>query len=200
MCVAKGDRVKIDYLKLEHVYEMRNWGKHEDELYKDYNFPKLTYTEVNQWFRSKTNIRNKKNYCIKNIDGKVIGYIILRKINRLLKKGVLGIVIDPNYVNKGYGTEAINIFLKYVFYDFKINKIILQVAKFNKRAIKCYEKCGFKKEKEYEEKFEDQDIDIFGDDKYKNVRDSFNIRSGKLYVKYYEMIISKKHYSQRHCG
>ena len=38
------------------------------------------------------------------------------------------------------------ILIRFIFEQMNINKIKLNVYEFNKRAIRCYEKCGFKKE------------------------------------------------------
>lgn len=58
----------------------------------------------------------------------------------------LGITIgDKKYWNQGYGTEALKVFLNYLFNKIKVNKIMLDTALFNQRAQRCFEKCGFKK-------------------------------------------------------
>lgn len=46
---------------------------------------------------------------------------------------------------KWYGTEAMNLFLKYSFKILWLNKVKLHVYANNPRAIKSYEKCGFQK-------------------------------------------------------
>lgn len=59
----------------------------------------------------------------------------------------VGIFIgDKNYWNKGYGTDAMRILIRFIFEQMNINKIKLNVYEFNPRAVRCYEKCGFKKE------------------------------------------------------
>ena len=51
---------------------------------------------------------------------------------------------DPESRGKGYGTEAINLMLEYGFGLLNLENILLTVASYNTRAIRCYEKCGFK--------------------------------------------------------
>lgn len=59
----------------------------------------------------------------------------------------VGIFIGlKKFQNKGYGTDAMNILIDFIFKEMNINKIKLDVYEFNNKAIKCYEKCGFKKE------------------------------------------------------
>ena len=57
--------------------------------------------------------------------------------------GELGISINQAMQNKHYGTEAIKRMLEYAFYDLKLTGMSLYVFKTNKRAIKCYQNCGF---------------------------------------------------------
>lgn len=76
-----------------------------------------------------------------------IGSIDIMNINWVARIGTLGIVIPhKNSHNKGIGTEAINLLLKYSFERANLNKIQLDVSEFNLGGIRCYEKCGFVRE------------------------------------------------------
>ena len=76
----------------------------------------------------------------------LIGTISL-KIDWKNKNAELGIAIwNKDFWNRGYGTDAIRVLLKYAFLELGLHKVWLRVFEFNSRAIKCYEKAGFKKE------------------------------------------------------
>ena len=78
-------------------------------------------------------------------EDKLIGSISLNGIDHISRTATLGIFIgDRDYRSKGYGTEAIKLLLDYGFSYLNLNNIDLHVFSFNERAIKCYEKCGFK--------------------------------------------------------
>lgn len=47
---------------------------------------------------------------------------------------------------KGYGTEAMKLLISYIFEQMNMNRVKLYVFSFNERAIKSYEKTGFKVE------------------------------------------------------
>jgi [ribosomal protein S5]-alanine N-acetyltransferase len=47
---------------------------------------------------------------------------------------------------QGYGTEATRLMAHYAFATLNLNRVWLQVLEYNERAIRCYEKVGFKKE------------------------------------------------------
>ena len=78
-------------------------------------------------------------------DNKMIGTVSLEKINWHNRTATLGIFIgDKDFRNKGYGTEAIKLILEYGFKYLNLYNIKLDLMEFNARALKCYEKCGFK--------------------------------------------------------
>ena len=75
----------------------------------------------------------------------MIGTVSLEKINWHNRTATLGIFIgDKDFRNKGYGTEAIKLILEYGFKYLNLYNIKLDLMEFNARALKCYEKCGFK--------------------------------------------------------
>lgn len=51
---------------------------------------------------------------------------------------------DKNFWGKGYGTEAMKLILDYSFLEMNLHRISLRVFSFNNKAIKLYEKMGFK--------------------------------------------------------
>lgn len=53
-------------------------------------------------------------------------------------------IFEPTYYSKGIGTEVTKHMIKYGFEELKLHRIDLKVLNYNTRAIKCYEKCGFK--------------------------------------------------------
>lgn len=78
-------------------------------------------------------------------DNKMVGTVGLHEVNWINRNATLGIFIgDKEYRDKGYGTEAIRLILEYGFKYMNLHSIKLDAMKFNSRALKCYEKCGFK--------------------------------------------------------
>ena len=53
---------------------------------------------------------------------------------------------DKDYWGKGYGSDALKVLIRFIFEEVNIYKIKLNVFSFNKRAISCYKKLGFKEE------------------------------------------------------
>ena len=81
------------------------------------------------------------------VGGKLIGGVGIHRINWTSRNGYLGIAIfDKSFWNKGIGTEATMLMIKYAFEYLNLHKILLEVYEYNKRAIRVYEKLGFKRE------------------------------------------------------
>ncbi len=78
---------------------------------------------------------------------KYIGAIGLHRINWICRHAELGMVIgDKNYWSRGYGADAVRVLLRLAFEKLSLHRVQLHVFKFNERAIRCYEKCGFRPE------------------------------------------------------
>lgn len=76
----------------------------------------------------------------------VIGGLGLMDIDQAHGTAELGIVIgDKGYWGKGYGTEAMRLLAAYGFDYLNLGNIMLKVYSYNARAIKAYEKVGFKR-------------------------------------------------------
>lgn len=52
-------------------------------------------------------------------------------------------IFDENLYSLGLGTNVTNKIVEFAFNNLKLKSVALVVLEFNKRAIKCYEKCGF---------------------------------------------------------
>lgn len=93
------------------------------------------------------------------IDGRPVGYIVACDLYayRTLCKETKGLftqeppgtfcmdlfIGDETDLDKGYGTEIVSAFIDYIFKHFDANRILIDPATSNKRAIHCYEKAGF---------------------------------------------------------
>lgn len=76
----------------------------------------------------------------------IVGHIQLLGIDLVNMSACIGRVLvgDKNHRNKGIGMEMINGILDIAFQTLKLHRVYLGVFDFNKSAIACYEKAGFK--------------------------------------------------------
>jgi len=84
---------------------------------------------------------------------KAIGNCGLHELDSVHRRATMGIFIgEKTFWNQGIGTEATILLLDYAFNILNLNSINLDVYGYNKRAVQCYEKVGFKyagKKREY---------------------------------------------------
>lgn len=96
---------------------------------------------------SRAGARTSKVFAIEVGDGRRIGHVGLVSISWRKNEAELVVAIDDAASRgKGYGTEAVSLALEYGFTRTKLSRIYLRVLKDNERAIRCFEKCGFRKE------------------------------------------------------
>ena len=78
---------------------------------------------------------------------KLIGTCQLHSISAVHRHAELQIRIgDVKQRGHGYGTDAVQLLLKFGFDDLNLHRIFLHVFADNKAAVRTYEKCGFKRE------------------------------------------------------
>ena len=141
-----------------------------------------TFEDEEKWFEGLSAKNDQYSFAIETLaDNKYIGGCGINSIDWKNSVAVIGIFIgDKEYLGKGYGTDAMNLLISFIFEQMNLNKIKLQVLSYNERAIKCYEKCGFTKEGVLRE-------EIFRDGKYHD-----NIIMGFLKAEYFKRINSVK--------
>lgn len=75
----------------------------------------------------------------------LIGRCLLFDIDAVNRKAMLGIVIgEKAYWSRGYGVEATRLLVDYGFNLLNLNSIMLGTFSFNKRALNCFRRAGFK--------------------------------------------------------
>ena len=86
-------------------------------------------------------------YLILNEKQVPIGTVGYRDVNLPARSAVLFIVIgESDYWNRGYGTDALKVLIDYLFYQWNFHRLSLDLWDGNLRALKAYEKLGFKVE------------------------------------------------------
>lgn len=184
--------LRFEKLKLSHVRKMKDWKKHENSLLVDYNFDFKTEKGFKIFYLAKTMSPLDKYYAI-IYDDRVIGYLGLKQINYFTRSSVLGLVLDPAIIDKGYGTLALCEFLKIYFGKLRMKKMILEVAAYNPRAKHVYEKMGFKEEGFYLDLYPNKTIFTY-DPYYISYKDAFVIKDDTVYNYVYRMILEKREF------
>ncbi len=194
MQLVRGNKTCIKKLKRQDVDLMQQWGRHRDPLFHCYNFPYMSKSQKDYWYRQKRLWFSKRCFGVFNNYDQLVGYISLRNIKIFKRTSELGIVFDPNKVDQGYGTDGLKAFLKYYFEVLKMKALYLKVSFFNKRAQRCYDKVGFKVIDIVMDEFEDQNMPIFQDNYFIPYRHYFKLENAKIKCQFIQMIITKDMY------
>lgn len=76
-----------------------------------------------------------------------IGYCMAAFIDRYNRKCKFGMTIGAKeHWGKGYGREAIEAVVRFLFEELKLNRIQCEIYDFNERSIRLFESVGFQRE------------------------------------------------------
>ncbi len=150
--MLKGERIKLRALELDDIEACWIERNNMEIMYfgnMGATFPSSKYS-VHE--RLKRNMENKNyengfDFGIEDENGKLIGTIGANFVDLKNRKLMLGISLNSGEAcGKGYGTEAVKLFLEFAFKELNMHKVYLGVFSYNPRAKRSYEKCGFKVE------------------------------------------------------
>lgn len=97
-----------------------------------------------RWYKTRNEQPDRLDLAIvDNLTNKVVGEVVFNEYDDNANKVNFRILIGPDGRNKGFGSEATALFLKYGFDILKLHKIELQVFSFNPRGEHVYIKNGF---------------------------------------------------------
>lgn len=136
-------KISLRKIKASDKKYFAQWWRDEELLALTSGVVKpISDKKVEKYFSAM--IANKQDrHCMIMAEKKVIGHISLAK--RPKEWYEMHIVIgEKEQWNKGLGTQAIQVFLKK---EKNLQDIYLEVRPTNRRAIKAYEHCGFRKVK-----------------------------------------------------
>lgn len=107
----------------------------------------LSLAQEERWFEDQLEQHDQSIFGIETLDGKLIGNVALVHIDWKNRRAGLGVMLgEKEYWGQGYGTDAITALLGFAFKQMNLHTVHLTTYEYNKRAIRCYEKCGFKLE------------------------------------------------------
>ncbi len=101
---------------------------------------------MKEWYKDAIGHVSMFMICQRTTD-KPLGYIELADFDWHSGNAWMGIGIgEREYWGRGFGLEAIRILLKLAFHEWNLQRVSLGVNGYNERAIRAYEKAGFKLE------------------------------------------------------
>ncbi|MBI5369516.1 MAG: GNAT family N-acetyltransferase [Planctomycetes bacterium] len=143
-----GERVYLRPIELEDVPRLARWVN-DPEVHEGLSvlYPKNLERE-RAWVEGLYQRPEEVVFLIVAREGEVpIGSCGLHQIQLANRKAVFGILIgEKAYWNQGYGSEALHLIAEYGFNSLNLHRIELSVYEYNARAIRCYQKAGFREE------------------------------------------------------
>jgi RimJ/RimL family protein N-acetyltransferase len=145
----EGKLVKLVAVDLEKDMELMELWDRDSEYKRQLDIVPATMYSAGmskEWYEN--SLAQGARFMIRTVEeDKAIGFVDLDGFNWSARDAWVGIGIgDADYRGKGFGTEAMQLLLRYAFSALNLNRVNLGVFDFNERAIKSYEKCGFKYE------------------------------------------------------
>jgi RimJ/RimL family protein N-acetyltransferase len=84
------------------------------------------------------------SFAIETEHGALIGLVRLKRGAPEDGSADFGIAIERSHWNRSYGTDATRTILRFAFEEMDLHRVSLRVLNYNARALRCYEKCGFR--------------------------------------------------------
>jgi RimJ/RimL family protein N-acetyltransferase len=145
--MIRGKKTHLRALQHDDLPRCVSWfNDPEVRHFLTFRYP-LSMAEEEKWWANLHKRENDYIFAIEAEDGKHIGNVGLHGVERENRRAMLGIAIgEKTYWGRGYGTDAIQTLLGWAFGYLNLNRVYLTVYAYNERAIRCYEKCGFRHE------------------------------------------------------
>jgi len=188
----KGERVTVRPLTRQDLRTMSKWPSFDDPLYRLFDWPKRSELSDDLWFYQLMRDKGRVYFAVEDEKGELIGRLSLRDV-RKHASARLGLGLGPQYVGQGYGTEALRLFLRHYFQEMRFERMVLDVAAVNERAVRCYEHCGFRHVGEhYQYAGSDSDLAFLDESSYDHLRHLFKRDRYRNMVLAYDMELLRK--------
>lgn len=148
----KGNKVELKPFERHHISKLVEWRNDPEVSYwsvgREPDYELTTLEEAEMSFSKNVESGSKLDaymFAVYTKDGQYIGVADYREVDRIKRSCTIGITIgEKDYWGKGYGTDAINALVEFLFSRLNLRRIQIDTWSGNERAIKSYQKCGFR--------------------------------------------------------
>jgi RimJ/RimL family protein N-acetyltransferase len=187
--VIYGERVRVRPWQRRDTLAQEMWPRYTDPFSSLWNIPRAAFfgDELRGGWSAQ-----RYAWAIEDAQQRMIGRISLREIDARQRSARLGISLSQHYVSQGLGSEALAAFLDYYFGPFGYSTMFLDVAAFNVRAVRCYERLGFEYiESEWRSAGRDPSLRLLDDPGYSDYLAYFRRGRYETMVEFYEMVLTR---------
>lgn len=138
--------MKLRKLELKDAEYMLGW-MHDDNVvhFMGTNFAEKTIDDCRNFIKSSWNDENNLNLAVVNDNDRYMGTVSLKHINSTNRTAEFAITVCADAMGKGYSKYGMQKILEMGIKDLKLERIYWCVSKLNERAVKFYDKCGYKR-------------------------------------------------------
>jgi RimJ/RimL family protein N-acetyltransferase len=187
--VIHGQRVSLRPWQRRDTLAQELWPRYTEPFSSLWNIPRaISYDDMvgSGW--------SSQRYAWAVEDGmsRLIGRISLREVNANEASARLGISLAQPFVGQGLGTEALRLFLDHYFGPLGFDRMYLDVAAFNRRAVRCYEQLGFAHlGSEWRGAGNDPSLRLLDDPRHSSLLPFFRRSRFETQVEFYEMVLDR---------
>jgi RimJ/RimL family protein N-acetyltransferase len=196
--VLHGPRVALRPWLRSDTLMQELWPRYTEPFNSLWNIPRTSGADESNG-RAWSNQRYA--WAIDDAQRRLIGRISLREVDEQRRSARLGISLAQPYVGQGLGTEALRVFLDHYFGTLGFERLRLDVAAVNRRAVRCYERLGFRYlESEWRNAGSDPSLRLLDDPRYSAMLRHFRRSRFENLVEFYEMELTRAEWEARRAG
>lgn len=145
--MLKGQKVHLRPKRLEDATQDYAWNRDRELARLDGSLPpSIPFNDYLEAYALE--LKNpppwRERFAIETLEGLHIGNCMYYDLDGEKGEVEVGILIgDRRYWNQGYGTEALELLLSFLFASTSVDKVRLHTLGWNRRAQRAFEKCGF---------------------------------------------------------
>jgi len=188
--LLRSPRVVIRRMTRADLDAMADWRPFADPLYQPFDFPLRGTDEYDEWFDWRSKDPTRRLFTILDEGRQVIGSLTLREVKD--RSARLGITIGADFVSRGYGSEALHLFLDSYFGSMGFEQLKLDVAATNLRALRSYRALGFREVgQHYRPEDHPSYRELRTDPRYRHLRGCFRQVGNDHEVLFYDMVMTR---------
>lgn len=145
-----GDRVRLRGIEREDLPTFVRWFNDPEVRQYLMMYEPMSMAKEERWFEEMLERKNDFVFAIEAQIGEQwvhIGNVGLHRIDWKNRTAMFGIALgEKAYWGQGFGTDATRTMLRFAFEELNLHRVELEVFDFNPRAMRSYEKAGFRHE------------------------------------------------------
>ncbi len=190
-----GPRVRLRPWQRADTHAQELWPRYSEPFSSLWNIPRSArYDDL----LSRGWSGQRYAWAVEDGARRLIGRISLREVDAQQTAARLGISLAQPYVGQGLGTEALRLFLDHYFGPLGFERMHLDVAAFNRRAVRCYEQLGFRYvDSEWRSAGNDAALRQLEDPRFAELRPYFRRSRFETLVEFYEMLLTRAEWLAR---